>query len=46
MSHEKSISIMRDMADKGELDGTVVRDLEVAMGSRDTNGLKQNQEKK
>lgn len=31
MSHEKSIAIMRDMADKGEIDGAIVRDMEVAM---------------
>ena len=31
MSHEKTIAIMRDMADRGELDETIVRDMEVVM---------------
>ena len=31
MSHEKTIAIMRDMAGRGELDETIVRDMEVVM---------------
>lgn len=31
MSHEKTIAIMRDMVDRGELDGAIVRDLEAVM---------------
>lgn len=31
MSHEKSIAIMRDMVDRGELDGAIVQDLDSVM---------------
>ena len=31
MSHEKTIAIMKDMADKGTIDGNIVRDIESVM---------------
>ena len=31
MPHEKAISIMQDMADKGEIDATIVKDMDIAM---------------
>ena len=34
MSHEKTIAIMKDMADKGYIDETIVRDMESAMAQQ------------
>ncbi len=34
MSHEKTISIMTDMVEKGELDGNIVKDMDKAMGNQ------------
>ena len=33
MPHEKAIAIMQDMADKGEIDGTIVQDMAVVMAN-------------
>ena len=33
MPHEKAIAIMQDMADKGEIDATIVQDMGIAMAS-------------
>ena len=34
MSHEKTIAVMKDMADKGYIDETIVRDMESAMAQQ------------
>ena len=31
LSHEKTISIMRNMAQRGEINGTIVKDMDAAM---------------
>ena len=33
MTHEKAIAIMQDMADKGEIDGAIVKDIDIAMAN-------------
>ena len=33
MPHEKAIAIMKDMADKGEIDETIVQDMDIVFGS-------------
>ena len=33
MPHEKAIAIMQDMADKGEIDTTIVKDMAIVMAN-------------